>query len=351
MFKGLKIKRITPVGYRTVADISVEHDHSYIGNGFVNHNSSTRPNLQNLPRGNEWRECFTAPNGLVWICSDYASQESRVLAQISGVEALISFFRDGHEIFGDDMHSFAATKMQRVIRKNDDIIITKATDPDARDKAKTLGFALNYGATKHSLMYSLNCSEEMAEVFIEAYFDGFPGLREDFTITKKKAVELGYIVLNEYTGARYYYPDHKKMLNAKEKALSLYPEKWKTMNKMEREAYKPMLYAEVPEIPLLWREHMQCKGELERKGLNYRIQGLSASMTKAACCYIDDACFGHPYRRIINIIHDEIICQTTPDDSEEFARIVKKAMIDAGALFCKTVPMGAKPDIGDHWIH
>lgn len=351
MFTKSRISKITPVGKRVVADISVANDHSYVGNGVVNHNSSTRPNLQNLPNGKAWRACFTAPEGLMWICSDYASQESRVLADISGVETLVSFFRDGHATFGDDMHSFAATNMQRVIRKDNSIIVTKETDPELRRKAKSLNFALSYGATKHSLMHTLNCSEEMAEVFIEAYFDGFPGLREDFAETKKMAVELGYIVLNPVTGSRYFYPDFKRIVGSKDEALALYPEWWQKLSRQEKDARKAQLYLDIPQIPLLWKEHMSLKGDLERKGLNYRIQGLSAEMTKIACCYIDDACFGHPYRRIINVVHDEILCQTSPEDAEEFAEIVKQAMLKAGSLLCKKVPMGAKPDIGDHWIH
>ena len=313
--------------------------------------SSNRPNMQNLPRGKEWRECFISPEGSSWVCTDYSSQESRLLAEISGVETLISFFRDGDATFGDDMHSFTATRMQRVIRKDNSIIITKASDPDLRNKAKNLGFAISYGATKHSLQHSLNCSEEMAEVFIEAYFDGFPGLREDFAQTRQKAVDLGYITLNETTQARYFFPDFKLMKESKEKALALYPDDWQKMSKEKRELMKPKLYLDYPEIPKLWKEHMQLKGDLERKGLNYRIQGLAAAMTKMAGCYIDDACWDNPNRQIILKIHDEIICQTNTEDAEEFSKIISKGMIDAGAWLCKKVPMGAKPDIGDHWIH
>lgn len=313
--------------------------------------SSTRPNLQNLPRGAEWRECFIPTHGNKMICVDFASQESRILSDLSGVESLISFFRDGDTVFGDDMHSMTASRMQRVIRKDNSIIISKESDPDARNKAKNLGFALNYGATKHSLQHSLNCSEEMAEVFIEAYFDGFPGLREDFEQTRKNAVDRGYIVLSETTGARYFFADFEKMKAAKEKAQKLYPDWWQKLSWDEKQARKKKLYEDIPELPLLWKEHMQLKGDLERKGLNYRIQGLAAAMTKMAGCYIDDASWGNPARKSILVIHDELLGESSPEDAAEFAQIISKGMIDAGAWLCKKVPMGAKPDIGDHWIH
>lgn len=313
--------------------------------------SSNSPNLQNIPSGKEWRACFTAPKDRVWVCADYSSQESRILAEVSGVETLVAFFRDGHEIFGDDMHSFAATNMQRVLRGDHTIVITKESDPDARQKAKALNFSICFGATKHSLKFTLNCDEETAELFIEAYFDGFPGLREDFAKTKALAVELGYIELDGFTQQRYFFPDFKAMNVAKEKAQALYPPEWKTYSREKKDALKASLYAEIPAIPALWKEHMTFKGDLERKGLNFRIQGLAASMTKAAACFIYDASVGKPYRRIVNIVHDEIICETTPEDAEAFALIIKDSMIKAGALFCKQVPMGTKPDIGLFWIH
>jgi DNA polymerase I-like protein with 3'-5' exonuclease and polymerase domains len=313
--------------------------------------SSTAPNLQNIPSGKEWRACFTAPKGRVWICVDYSSQESRLLAEISGVENLISFFRDGHEIFLDDFHAYAATAMQRVIQKDDTLIITKETDPELRQKAKSLNFSLSYGATKHSLRHTLNCDEMMAELFIEAYFDGFPGLREDFENTKQKAVELGYIVLDGFTEQRYWFPDFKEMNLAKEKALALYPPEWKRWSKERRDAEKPKLYEEHPEIPELWKTYMSMKGDLERKGLNYRIQGTASAMTKAAACYIYDHCIYNQNRRIVNIIHDEIICETTEDDSEQFAKIIVDSMVKAGTLFCSKVPMGATPEIANYWKH
>lgn len=107
--------------------------------------SSTNPNMQNIPSGHQYRECFIGDKakGKLICASDYEAQESKALADISGVEKMISFFRDGDPIFGSDMHSMSASQMQRVIRKDSTIIVTKKSDPKARNIAKALGFALN----------------------------------------------------------------------------------------------------------------------------------------------------------------------------------------------------------------
>ena len=246
--------------------------------------------------------------------------------------------------------------MQRAIRKDDTIIVTKETDPELRTKAKSLNFALSYGAAVQSLKFTLNCSEEEAQEFIDAYFDGFPGLREDFERTKKTAVKDGSVLLDPYTGKRYFFPDFARMKELEAKAKAYYPSDWSKNTDPDK---KEKLYEQYPELRLLWKEFMSLKGQLERAGLNYRIQGCAATMTKIACCIIyskmkerdDNGELKYPYRRLVNIVHDEIIAETIPEDAEEFSRIVTEAMEQAGAMLCPTVPMGADSAVGDHWIH
>lgn len=100
-------------------------------------------NLQNIPSGHRYRECFIANKGKLICASDYSSQESKILADVSQVEKMITFFRDGDPVFGTDMHSMSASAMQRVIRKDDSIVVSKKSDPKARNIAKALSFALN----------------------------------------------------------------------------------------------------------------------------------------------------------------------------------------------------------------
>ena len=163
--------------------------------------SSTNPNLQNIPSGAEYRHCFCTKNH-IWVNADYASQESRILADVSNNATLIDFFNNGHEIFGNDMHSFAATNMQRVIKKDPNILVTKKSDPKARQTAKALNFALSYGGSAHSLKDTLSCNLEEAEMFIQAYFDGFPGLEKDFIKSKELACNRGWIELDPVTKQR-----------------------------------------------------------------------------------------------------------------------------------------------------
>lgn len=54
-----------------------------------------KPNLQNLPADELTRSCFIAEPGYKYIAVDYSSQEQIVLANFSGEENLINFYRKG----------------------------------------------------------------------------------------------------------------------------------------------------------------------------------------------------------------------------------------------------------------
>lgn len=198
-----------------------------------------------------------------------------------------------------------------------------------------------YGAGAHSVKDTLSVSEEEAAYYIQAYLDGFPGLEENFVSTKKLALQQGWFYLDMFTKKKYHFPWFTKMNEAKAKALSYYPK-----DKKLTDEEKQKLKEENPELPGLWKEYNMLKGSLERRSLNYRIQGCSASMTKLACILIEDMGY-----QILNIVHDEILVDCTEPNKGLCSQDVKNCMIKAGNFFCKSVPMDAVPEVGTYWIH
>lgn len=309
--------------------------------------SSTNPNLQNIPSGKDYRECFKTKD-FVWVNADYSSQESRILADVSGNPTLIDFFNNGHEIFGTDMHSFAATNMQRVIRKDPTLLVTKKSDPKARNIAKALNFSLAYGGSAYSLKDTLSCSEEEAEEFIQAYFDGFPGLKDHFERTREIGVKRCWIELDPYTKQKYFFPYKEEMEELSKKAWSFYPENYKDLSQAERQVVKAKVNAEHPEIKSMWSRYFYLKGKMERRSLNYAIQGNAATMSKIAAILIYNEFKGK--RAIINLVHDEIIAKTDSED-QEFVTVVSECMRKAGKYTCSKVAMGADAELATYWKH
>jgi DNA polymerase I-like protein with 3'-5' exonuclease and polymerase domains len=103
-----------------------------------------------------------------------------------------------------------------------------------------------------------------------------------------------------------------------------------------------------------WSEYFSWVGKLERNALNYRIQGLSGSMTKYAAVLFRE----HQLKTnnsnnyyLINLVHDEILAEANPGYEEETSEIIKSCMEKAGAIMCQRVKMGAVPVISKVWEH
>lgn len=314
--------------------------------------SSNNPNLQNIPNLEEYRSCFVSDK--IIVNCDYSSQESRVLADISGDENMLGFFNNGHPVFGDDFHSFVATRMFQIIRNDPDLIITKKTYPKERQDAKAIGFKIAYGGSAFTLKDDFGVEEDIAQEFIDGYFKAFPSLLEDFENAKKLAVKQGWIEIDSVTKRRWYDVDFNRMRELKAKLDSMYPKDFKKWSDEKKEKFKEELKKTHPNLGKQWSEYFSWKGKLERNALNYRIQGLSGSMTKIAAILfrkyqLEKKNFKDFY--IINLVHDEILVECNPEYSEEISDKLKECMEKAGEMMCKRVKMGAKPVVANCWGH
>ena len=101
MFTQSKIKTIKSIGIQEVVDITVRDDHSYVGNGIINHNSSNDPNLQQVPRTTtnaDIKTMFKPPKGYLLLRLDYSQAELRVMAAAAGETTMIKWFKEGKDI-------------------------------------------------------------------------------------------------------------------------------------------------------------------------------------------------------------------------------------------------------------
>ena len=48
--------------------------------------------------------------------------------------------------------------------------------------------------------------------------------------------------------------------------------------------------------------------------------------------------------------NDELNCDY-PQEVESFPKVLKAIMENAAAKYCKSLPIPAVPEVGDHWIH
>ncbi len=175
-FSSTTIKSIEELNVDTPWDITVENAHSYLAQGFVNHNSS--PNSQNL---NAFiRGQFIARPGYNILQFDLSQAEVRAVAAFSGDQNLIKAFTEG------DIHSNIAS----VIYKCDPKDVTK----EQRRFTKTVVFGIIYGRGAYALSLALGCSKEEAQEFIDKFFSTFPDLKNWLDEQKKLARRKPYYI-------------------------------------------------------------------------------------------------------------------------------------------------------------
>lgn len=325
--------------------------------------SSTRPNLQQIPGLRAYRDCFTF-NTL--INSDFSAQELRLAAEIHGVSKMMNFFTEGDDYFGEDLHSFNATQMFRVIYDNPDYVVPPKELPNGeknknftkahgeeRDAAKTLAFLLNYGGSPFALADKLGISEDEALDYMTNYFKGLPGMEESFEKKKKQAVKRGWIKLDSYSNKRYFFPYFKKMQEIYNEVNALYPYNYREMSPTEKKKVKEELKA-TTNYSDLWREYFYYKGKLERRALNLPIQGAAATMTKLAGLLLYKYRWNNNVQDTFQIpiyCHDEILAVVSDSKEEEYAKVIEDLMAESGKYILKQVPMKAGAVISKVWEH
>jgi len=256
--------------------------------------SSADPNLQNVPirtwEGREIRKAFipSEPGRLIVSC-DYSQIELRILAHVSGDEALVAAFRDRR-----DVHRATAALVFDVTED--------AVTAEQRAQAKTINFAVIYGMGAVNLGRSLGIPTREASRFIESYFEGIPGVRRYIDETRDRArTEL---VVETLAGRR-----------------------------------RP--------IPEIASPDHRTRSFGERIAVNTPIQGTAADILKLAMIEVDGALGERGLEaRMILTVHDELVFDCPEGEREELVALVTEAMEGAMDL---DVPLVVESGAGANW--
>jgi len=133
--------------------------------------SNSDPNLQQIPRTADYRNCFRARPGFVLVGADYSQIELRIMAQLSQDPVLLQLFREGH-----DPHKMTASIVMGVP--------LLGVTGEQRQMAKPINFGLIYGLMPKRLVsyawanYGVRMTEKEAVQFHRRYFDGYEGVRD-----------------------------------------------------------------------------------------------------------------------------------------------------------------------------
>ena len=267
--------------------------------------SSSKPNMQQIPSDNTFRNCFITKEGWVFVSSDYSSQELNVIAYGSQDPVWLDALSKGM-----DLHGVCADLVFEDRWRNADADARK----ELRTQIKTINFGLAYGMGPFKLAENLQISKKEAELLIEKYFTEFPNIREFLNKLGTYGKRNGYIqTFAPFYRRRWFDTWYPKMYDDKSKMIEL--------------------------------------GSIERASKNTPIQGSSADMTKLALVYIhrDIQKSWKDTVKIVMTVHDQIDTVCREDVAEDWATRMTELMEKAAKVVIPNGLLKADTNISKTW--
>ncbi len=257
--------------------------------------SSNNPNLQNIPiktpEGARIREAFVPKNENYRLLSaDYSQIELRIIAEISGDEAMLEAFQKGQ-----DIHRATAARVFGVPYEE--------VTAEQRRHAKTVNFSIIYGAGATNVSQQLGIKRSEAKTLIDNYFKQYHGLKRYMEETVEFARTNGYV--KTLLGRRRYLRD-------------------------------------------IDSRNGLARSNAERIAINTPIQGTAADLIKVAMINIQKALDKKALQtKMIMQVHDELVFDVPLDELETVKPIIEKLM--RTAIPNLKVPILVEMGVGRNW--
>ena len=255
--------------------------------------SSTEPNLQNIPvrtpLGAEMRKMFVAPKGKVLVDADYSQIELRLLAHMSGDQAMIGGFNSGV-----DIHTVTASQVFGLPQDG--------VPPELRRAAKAVNFGIVYGISAYSLSEDIHVTVAQAKEYMEKYFEHYSGVHAYMARVVEQGREDGFV---------------------------------------------STLYGRRRWLPELKSSNFNTRSFGERVALNMPIQGTAADIIKLAMIRVDARLRAEGLEaRLVLQVHDELIVECPEGEAERVKALLQEEMEGVAAL---AVPLKADANVGRTW--
>ena len=222
--------------------------------------------------------------------ADYSQIELRLLAHLSGDEAMCDAF-----IRGQDIHARTAAEVY-------DVPIEEVT-PQMRSSAKAVNFGIVYGISDFGLANNLRISRKEAGEFIDRYFARYPAIRRfmDACVSQGKS-----------------------------------------------EGYSVTMYGRRRPLPELSSSNYNRRQFGERAAMNTPVQGAAADIIKIAMNAVHKKLKEEGLEaRLILQVHDELIVECPEHEAEKVSNLLSSCMESAASL---SVPLVADVHCGRSWF-
>ncbi|MGA3324625.1 MAG: DNA polymerase I [Terriglobia bacterium] len=255
--------------------------------------SSSNPNLQNIPIGDEFglriRAAFVADPGCQLISADYSQIELRVLAHLSQDPRLIeAFTRD------EDIHSRTALEIFGVP--------PGLQNHEHRRTAKAINYGVIYGLSSFGLAGRTGTSRTEAQRYIDAYFERYSKVKDYLDGLVEQARSTGRV----------------------------------------RTAF-----GRLRPIPEIKSADVQARNRAEREAMNTPLQGTAADLMKLAMVKVHARLKQEKMQtRMILTVHDELVFEAPEPELGRAKEVVREEMEGAYSM---RVPLKVDLGMGKNW--
>jgi len=255
--------------------------------------SSSNPNLQNIPIGDEFgrriRSAFLAEPGWKLISADYSQIELRVLAHMSGDPRLIEAF-----LQEEDIHARTAQEIFGVP--------AALQTHEHRRMAKAINYGVIYGLSSFGLAGRTGTSKTEAQQYIDAYFQRYGKVKEFLDGLVQEARRTGRV---------------------------------------------RTLFGRLRPIPEINSKDVPARNRAEREAMNTPLQGTAADLMKLAMVKTH-AHLKHAkmQTRMILTVHDELVLEAPEGELDRAREVVRDQMEGA---FPMRVPLRVDLGVGRDW--
>lgn len=273
---------------------------------FSSSDTISKINLQNIPSHEKRiRKIFRAREGYKLVGGDFSQIEPRVLAYVSGDEAMRDAYRHGK-----DLYAIMGSQVYKVPYEDCREFYPDGTvNPEGKHRRTTmksvlLGIMYERGA--QAIGEQFDRSASWAQELIDNFYGGFPKIQQLRLKIEKMAEEYGYVTT--ICGRKRRLPD---------------------MQLSDHDDYRYQ--------------------EAHRQSLNSVIQGSSADIMKLSMIAIyNDPRYKELDCHMIITVHDELIMEVPEDKVKEGAELLTETMKRVGHSLIE-LPMSVDAEVTDYW--
>lgn len=329
--------------------------------------SSSDPNMQNIPSGNqEIRRMFKATDGYAMISSDYSQQEPKLLAHMSKDEGLIDSYLQGKDIYASIASMVYHVPYEDCLEFFPDGTVN-AMGKKRRKNLKAIVLGIMYSKGANSIAKDLGISKKEAQEVFDTFFEKFPRVKDFIDNSQMHAQVYGFVETN--WGRKRRLPDMQLLpyefsyvegKNPNYDPLDFEADTTEQEVPYEvQESYtiqldrcwsakdKALIKKRALENGIKIKDNGGFIAEASRQCVNSIIQGSASDMTKLAMIKIaNDEKMKELGFHLMIPVHDELIGECPIENAKEAGERLSTLMKQASEI---CVPAKCDVEITDRW--